>query len=252
MAHPMNNLRDHKVQHSRVKDITAACGGGMAKGGDVAQDKAMISRMVKKSALRATGGAVTSRADRPARAWGGRLGKKGGKKKGKSGHTVNVIVAPHSQPAAPAMPPRPPMAPPGVAAGPPMPPPAAMAPRPPVPPGPMGGPPGVAPPPGIVPPMRKSGGKVTSANAGIGKGRTTIQRDFPSSKQDTKNIGRGSVITKATGGPISSPAHGGMGPKLGGGARGGKGRLAKTHRLSASGYGKATAGAQNPTRNPHG
>ena len=252
MSHPMNNLRDHKVQHSRVKDITAACGGGMARGGDVAQDKSMISRMVKKSALRATGGAVTARADRPGRAWGGRTGKKGGKKKGKSGHTVNVIVAPHSQPSAPAMPPRPPMAPPGVAGGAPPMPPRPMVPPPP---GPMGGPPpGGAMPPGVPTPMpmRKSGGKVTSANAGIGKGRTTIQRDFPSNKQDTKNIGRGSVITKKTGGPISSAAHGQMGPKFGGGARGGKAKLQKAHKLAASGYGKATVSAKNPTQNPSG
>lgn len=250
MAHPMNHLRDHKVQHARVKDITAACGGSMASGGhaDVAADKSLVRKMVKGSALRASGGAVKSRLDRPARAWGGRTGKK---KKSGGKHTVNVIVAPQAGGAMAARPPVP-----GVAAAPPPMPPRPMAPPPP---GPMGGPPGVpGMPPGVPPPgmPRKRGGKVmgsndaTSQTAGIGKGRTPISRDFPSNKDDTPNIGRKAVITKATGGPISSPAKGGMGPKLKGGARGGMAKLQKAHKLAKSGYGKATVSAPDPTRNP--
>ena len=99
MSHPHNNLRDHKVQHARVKDITAACGGGMSSGGSATGVIAKQQRMLGKVPMRAAGGGVKARADRPARAWGGRTKKKSGGK-----HTVNVIVAPHA-PAAGAAPP---------------------------------------------------------------------------------------------------------------------------------------------------
>lgn len=289
MAHPFNNVRDHKVQHSRVSSITKAC-GGMASGGhtDVAEDKALISKMVKKTALRATGGAVKARSDRPARARGGRTKGKGLKKGSK--HTVNVIVAPQS--GNPGMPPRPP-GPPGVAAGPPPGLAPPMPPRPPMagPAGPAGGVPGgPAMPPGVPPPglMRKRGGavfsgtpnkvsvnakrttgignKATSQTAGAGRGRTPIRKSFPSNKSDTPNIGRGPVITKATGGtvnaapaetieratggPISSPAKGGMGPQFSGGARGGMAKLEKAARLAKQKYGRPTVTVKNPTQNP--
>ena len=84
------------------------------------------------------------------------------------------------------------------------------------------------------------------------KGGTKPSRFFPSNKQDTPNIGRDAVVTKATGGPITAPEKGGMGPKLPGGAMGGKAKKFKAHRLAASGYGRKTAGATNPTRDPHG
>lgn len=263
MAHPYNSVRDHKVQRSRVADITKACGGGMASGGAadaVSKQQSLIGSLAKKNIMRATGGKVTARADRPARAFGGRLGKKGGKKK--SGHTVNVIVGAH--PPAPTMPMHPPVVP-GVAAGAPPGAPPPMPPRPPMgaappPPGPMGGPPGVpGMPPGVPPPgmpMRKRGGKVEamdprdSSNSGIGKERTPIERSYPSNKSDTQNIGRGAVITKATGGPIYSKAKGQMGPKFIGGSMGGIAKLQKMRRTEKTGYGGATRNAMNPTRDP--
>src|ERR1017187_2414516 len=99
MSHPFNSLRNDKVQKARVPVITKMCGGGgMAAGGsahaDEVEDKSLVRKMVKKVALRASGGAVKARADRPGRAWGGRSPKKGGSKGGK-GQTGNVIVAPH-------------------------------------------------------------------------------------------------------------------------------------------------------------
>lgn len=286
MAHPYNDKRDHKVQHDRVSDITKACGGGMSVGGaaDAVSKQKMLYPAMKKGTLRAAGGAVKARADRPARARGGRLGKK------KSGHTVNVIVAPHS-PAAPPMMGKPPIVP-GVAAGPPpgapppgppMPPPRPMVPPPP---GPMGGPPGVpGMPPGVPPPgIRYAGGRTfkkggavfsgtagkgafttkgkaadakvgnlaNSQTAGAGKGRTPIGRSFPSNKQDTPNIGRKPVITKATGGPIMSDSKAGvdMGPQYVGGSMGGIAKLQKYHRLQKKGYGKPTVSMKNPTQNP--
>jgi hypothetical protein len=264
MAHPMNHLRDHKVQHSRVSDITAACGGGMSSGGAagaISKQKALYPAM-KKSTLRATGGAVKARSDRPARAFGGRLGKKKGSGKGGK-HTVNVIIG-HpggSAPPAPGIPPTVPGvaagAPPSPAAPPPMPPRPPMMAGPP-PPGPMGGPPGMSgmPPPGVPRPgmpMRKRGGAVsTSSNAGISVGETKISRDFPSNKDDTPNIGRKAVITKATGGPIDSTSKGGthMGPMFMGGSMGGIAKLQKMERTKKTGFGKATREAMNPTQNP--
>lgn len=233
MAHPFNQHRDHKVQHERVSTITKAC-GGMASGGhtDVAEDKALVRKMVKQKALRADGGAVKARADRPARARGGRLNRRG--KKGAK-HTVNVIVAPQHQ-APGMMPPMPhPAAPPGVASLPPGGPPGlpGVPPRPPMA-GPMAGPTpaggvpgGPAMPPGVPPPglPRKRGGavfsgtpnkvsvnakrttgsnKATSKTAGAGRGQTQISRSFNSNKQDTPNIGRGPAITKATGGTVNA------------------------------------------------
>ena len=326
MAHPYNSIRNDKVQHARVVDIAKGCGGGMTKGGaahpDEAEDRVMIRKMVKGTALRATGGAVKARADRPSRARGGRLGKK----KSSKGNHVNVIIGAH--------PPAPPMMPGVGAAPPPMPPPPGPA-------GPgMGGPPmpGAGMPPGVPPPgMRYAGGraykkggrvkkafggpmgpglpiaqpngpmrsglptaqpmgspqmgtgsaipatpmgigpmrgaampaapmstsnrpfkkggkveagktpskeaftnkgkaddvgvgnKADSQTAGIGKRRTPIERSFKSNKQDTPNIGRGPVITKATGGPITSnyTFKKGMAPHAKGGAMGGLAKLDK-------------------------
>lgn len=258
MSHPAgNHLRDHKVQRARVSSITAACGGGMSSGGGIAptvyrKDGGAVTQ-------RADGGSVRQRSDRPARAFGGRLGGKKKKSGGKKGHTVNVIVAPHT-PAAPALPPKPPMVP-GVAAGPPPMPPKPMMP-PPVPgagppPGGLGAgpmpPPGALPPPGMPPryaggraykkggavfsgaqmkvsPTARGGGgsiKANSQTSGAGVGRTPLQ---PSpNKQDGKNIGRGSVITKAAGGPIYSPSKGRMAPHAKGGAGGGLARLDEAH-----------------------
>lgn len=257
MAHQFNNLRSHKVEHSRVGTITKACGGGTA-GGATAPSGKMIGRKAGGAVVaRATGGPVQQRSDRPARAFGGRLGGKKKKSGKKSGNNVNITIAPHPKPALPMMPP------PGVAsAPPPMPPKPPMMP-PPAGPGPMGAPPGVGagpmPPPGVLPPpgmppryaggrAYKKGGAVFSGaqskvsatakgtigsnksdsqSAGIGVGRTPLQ---PSpNKQDGKNIGRGPVITKATGGPISSKARGQMAPHAKSGAGGGLSRIDKAN-----------------------
>ena len=229
MSHPYNSIRNDKVAKSRVASIASACGGARnrAAGGavhdDAAMDKAQIRRMVKTTALKLAGGSVHARADRPFRARGGRLGKK---KSGSKGNHVNVIIGSHA-PVPPTMP--------GVGAAPP-----PMMPKPPMMPplGPsgsgMGGPPmpGAGMPPGVPPPgmryaggrTRAKGGKVDAGSAGIGKGRTPMQHS-QSNKQDTKNIGRGSVITKATGGPIE--AKGKMAPHTTGGAGGGRSRLDK-------------------------
>lgn len=217
MTHPIGTeFRQHNTSHTRVAHITKACGGGMAAGGSATAGVGRIHQSVKASAYRADGGAVKARADRPARAKGGRTGKKA------KGHTVNVIVAPGSS-----KPPVPPV--PGVAAAPPVPPPRPPMAPPPVSAAPMP-PPGAVPPPGMPPRYAggrayKRGGKVTADNAGIGVGRTPVQHS--PNKQDGKNIGRGPVITKATGGPISSQ-YGwktGMAPHAKGGAGGGLARL---------------------------
>ena len=204
MSHPYQEHRKHKVEKSRVKDITKGYAGGGMPHGDVKADKALIRRMVKGPALRADGGPVTARADRPGRAKGGRV----------KGTTVNVIVAPkqdtpQATPAMPPMPPKPPM--------PPLAPAAAGAP-PPVP-----GLGGMPPPPM---PMRAKGGAVKSIGMDVG---TKVQHS--GNKNDTQNIGRKPVITKATGGAIYSDGRKGkqMAWLKGVGAGGGEGRLKKAH-----------------------
>lgn len=287
MSHPFNQHRAHKVEHSRVGMITRDCGGEVSTAkpmGPTGRERigadGKVSGYKKGGAvMRAAGGQVKARADRPNRAWGGRLGKKkSGGKKAKGGNHVNVIIAPHPKAALPMMPPggAPPM-PPQMPPKPPMMPPPAG-------PGPTGAPPGVSagplPPPGALPPpgmppryaggrAYKKGGAVFSGeqmktsmtakgskgsmkadadSAGIGQGRTPVQ---PSpNKQDGKNIGRKPVITKATGGPISSRAKGEMGPKPPGGSAGGEFREWYTARYEKKGYGNETRNAQNPTRNP--
>ncbi len=245
MSHEYNEHRNHKVQKDRVKHITGHAMGGAAHP-DIAADKRLIKNMVKGPALRADGGAVRARADKVARAKGGRV----------KGTTVNVIVAPKQDaPAAPAMAAMPPLMPPK----PPMPPPAPAG---------MGPPsPGM----GGIPPMppradggraykkggavkmsgekkhgkkakpfkmgRATGGAVDAAGVkgktGIGD-RTQIQHS--GNKSDTQNIGRGPVVTRATGGPIYSDGKKGkqMAWLSGKGAGGGKARLAKAkHAKSA-------------------
>lgn len=80
-------------------------------------------------------------------------------------------------------------------------------------------------------PMRARGGGVKSKGMNVG---TKVQHD--KGKNDLDDIHRGKQITFATGGGvvsfktggrITSPAKGAMGPKLPGGAGGGKGRLRK-------------------------
>lgn len=231
MAHPHQNLRQHKVEHSRVGRMTRgyATGGAgpIADAGGPATKKAIKQR----DAQAVTGKPPRERMDRPGRANGGRV------KKGQT--TVNVIVAPKEQ-EAPAMPPvagmgvAPPMAP-----KPPMPAPPPIAAGPP-----PGGPP--MPVPGMgapgAPPIRRHGGR-TYATGGAVKAKdgpafkegrrlgTPVQH--AGNKDDTKDIGRGKPVTYKTGGAIEAPkGKKGMAPHMPGGGRGGLARLAKAHRAA--------------------
>lgn len=230
MSHPYNDKRATKVEHARVPSITKGYDRGGMPHGDEAADKSLIRRMVKGVALRADGGAVNARADRPQRARGGPVKSKS------KGTTVNVIVAPKEggdagpspvpmaapHPPIPMPPPRPPM----------MPPPGAMPP-----PG-VGGP-SPMPPRSVGGRAYARGGKVDANNAGIGKGRTPVQHEDNMADQ-RKDIGRKPVITKASGGPINANGKAGkqMGPKFSGGARGGSARLEKAARARKT-YAKA-------------
>jgi len=147
------------------------------------------------------------RADRPMRASGGGV-------KGK-GVTVNVITGGQQQP-----PPEPPvMMPPPPPPGPP--PGAPPMAGPPMPPGGPGGPMGPGgPPPGM--PMRAKGGGVKSKGMKVG---TKVQH-LPG-QNDIKDIHRPRQVTFATGGGVQVSFKANMGPKMHGGAGGGKGRLEK-------------------------
>lgn len=269
MAHPFNSIRNDKVQKSRVATIAKGCGGAMATGGSVSAK--IVGRKDGGAVLRADGGAVKSRADRPNRARGGRT-KKSAKGHTVNVIVAPSAPKPPMAPMIPGVaagspgpvPPRPPLTPP---AGGPI---AAPGAAPPMGAGPMP-PPGALPPPGMHYAggrTYKKGGRVKSAGgsaggksnfsgtpmkaafttkgkpadggksnhetgdtAGIGKGRTPIQ-STGTNKQDTKNIGRGPVITKATGGPIMSQAKGQMAPHAKGGAGGGLAKLDKANHPS--------------------
>ncbi len=218
MAHPVGNEhRSDKVQKDRVGKITK----GYASGGGVRDDGMPMPRAKGgqvKTPERMSGGSVKARADKVSRAKGGRV-------RGSKGHktNVNVIVAPSGGN-------KPPMAgvgmpPPPIGAAPPMPPkPPMMPPAP----GGMGTVPGAG---GMPPPpiradggrafkkggavkmsgekkhgkkdkpfkMRASGGAVSDSS----QGGTQVQHS--GNKSDGQNIGRGPVITRASGGPISTP-----------------------------------------------
>lgn len=228
MAHPHQNLRQHKVEHSRVGSLTRGYATGaavpIADAGGTPTRKAIKQR----DAQAVTGKPPRERLDRPGRARGGRAPKKGAT-------TVNVIVAPKEVEAA-------------------MPPTAGMglpAPKPPMPPAPpmvAGPPPGAPPipPPGMgapgAPPIRRHGGR-TYATGGAVKAKsgpafeagkrlgTPVQA--AGNKDDTKDIGRGKPVTYKTGGAIEAPkGKKGMAPHMPGGGRGGLARLAKAHRAA--------------------
>ena len=94
-------------------------------------------------------------------------------------------------------------------------------------------------------PMRARGGKVASD---ISQGSTPVQHS--PNKNNGINVGRGPVITKATGGPINASATGQHSPKFKGGSFGGEAKLQKMRRAISKGYGTATRTAKNPTQNP--
>jgi hypothetical protein len=222
MSHPYNDHRADKHEKSRVSHITRGYASGGGVHSDAAQDMALIKREVKPRALKhagfAEGGAACVRGDRPRRASGGGVKKK-------ASTVVNINVAPSDN--KPPMPMPVPMPPPGAGGPPPMPPGP--------PPGAAGPPPGM--PPGGMPmrppmPMRARGGGIKSGpawNEGLRNGTKVQHTD---GKMDGKDIGRGKPITYATGGPVEHPVHGGMAPKLPGGARGGEARLAKERRAA--------------------
>jgi hypothetical protein len=260
MSHPMHAHRAHKVEKSRVGHITRGYkSGGAVKGDKSIGKQALTLHKHEHEALDAEGHKSKHRMDRPKRADGGRVqtGRqmdedarktreileqrgmvtpsraKGGKVKGRNNSktVVNVITGHPGGGAAP-----PPMAPPGIG-GAAMPPPAPpMMAKPPMP------GPGM-PPPGM-PPMRAKGGAVKSIGMHAG---TKVQHT--DGKDDTKDIGRGRVVTfwaggkvkKDCGGPIQTPtrARGGRieSPKgvakateLPGGSGGGEARLVKEAR----------------------
>ena len=74
MAHPYHEHKQHKVERQRVHHITRGyASGGAVKHEDEAEDRKMVKAMVKPKALRADGGAVKARMDRPSRKKGGRV-----------------------------------------------------------------------------------------------------------------------------------------------------------------------------------
>jgi hypothetical protein len=243
ILHPFHEHRQTKKEHSRVGHITK----GYKSGGAVKSigKKALSLHKDEHKALHAEGHESKHRMDRPKRAKGGRVGKKGNSKT-----IVNVITGGH--PAAGAPPPGPPMVPPppvGVAPGG-MPPPSA--PRPPMP------GPGMPPPGGPPMPMRAKGGRVqTPAGTGVAPASSTAKDNRGSpvfnaslragtkvshtdGKDDGKDIGRGRVVTFASGGKVKSfyarggkvESPDGVAPatKLPGGGGGGEARLVKAHR----------------------
>lgn len=223
MAHPFAGVRQSKVEHGRVGKMT----GGYDKSGDVAQDRKLMKQMIKghESRMHMDGGKVSARQDRPARASGGRVGKK---------LATNVIINISSKDAAS------PSAPSMSAAVPPVPPVQRPAPLPPPMPGgpsPAGPGPGIPGPGGMMPPplIRASGGRVKKPGPGFtASERLKTRVQHAAGKQDQKDVGRGKVVTYAAGGPIEAPkGKGGRGPKFHGGARSGIGRLEKAHRAAA-------------------
>lgn len=164
MAHPFNEHRSHHHQRDRVSHIAGIheehrmhrARGGHVMHDDEAEDRALIKKEVKGSALKHDGAKAKHRADKaPRRARGGHVKAKGHKG---SKTNVNVIVAPGGGkgPMGGMMPPP---APPAVAGPPPMPPKPPMGAMPP------GGAP-AGPPPGMGGgmPIRRRGGRVSDTD----------------------------------------------------------------------------------------
>lgn len=219
MGHPYKQFRQGNVERSRVGAIT----GEPKSMTDSTKDTPVL-----KKGLGSIGGDMAAmRMDRPQRASGGKVSKKGGTT------VVNVITGGQQQPAPP------PMIPPGAMppGPPPGPPPGAMPP-----PGAGGPPPGLGGPPGGPPmPMRARGGGVKAIGMKVG---TKVQHS--EANTDPKNMNRKRVVTFNTGGGVKTFMAGGAvkgvvmkggtpstadkGSKLPGGAGGGEGRLAKARK----------------------
>jgi hypothetical protein len=226
MAHPFQEHRQSKVEHSRVGSLTKGYASGGAVHSDAAQDRKLIKKMMaqheREEGEDMGGKQPKNRLDRPSRASGGRV----------KGATVNINISPRADPSPPN---------PLAAAGMPLPPPGGMPALPPGPPPiPPGPPPGGPPmkPPGIM----SSGGRAYARGGGVKSGpayeegkREGTQVTHSGNKNDGKDVGRGKPVTYATGGPINAPAgKKGMGPKFGGGGRGGLARLQKAARAKAA------------------
>ena len=159
MAHSHEHLKEMHPGKRRAHEMSKHFKRGGRAHGDEKEDKALISKMLKKhDDMKAPGHKAGGRVDKFAR---------GGAAKGKKGTHINIMVAPHGGHAVGGGPgghAPPPMPPPGAGAPPPMPPPGMGA-GPPMPPPGMGGPPGMgAPPMG----MHKLGGRVYKRGGKVG------------------------------------------------------------------------------------
>jgi hypothetical protein len=215
MSHPMNHVRAHKIEKSRVGRLTKgyARGGGVNSNINLTQDDKKVRKMSPnlEKEVNPEGGVAQHRMDRPKRAKGGKVGK------GNAKTIVNVIT--DGKPAGGAVPPMPPP-PPGIGgAG--MPPPP-MAAKPPMPMGPPpGGPPmGPGGPPPM--PMRAKGGRVNQeypVNSGTKVFNDSLkngtQVDHDTGKNDLVNQNRSKVVSFASGGKVKkfmARANGGSVP----------------------------------------
>lgn len=201
MAHPYSEHRQTKKEHSRVSHIMR----GYASGGAVirTQDDAKVRKMSasQEREVNPEGGVAPRRADRPARAKGGRI-------KGNGKTIINVITGGH--PATGTPPPMPAGPPMGIAGPPPAPPMAAKPPMP-MPAGPMAG--------GAPPmPMRAKGGRVNAGTKVYEDGKrngTKVSHD--TGKSDLADLNRKRVVTFAAGGKVVKFKAGGAVKKADGG-----------------------------------
>ena len=64
MTHPYGDIRQHKVERSRVPHIAKGYAAGGAVHDDVTADTKLVKKMVKPTALKMEGGVAKARADR--------------------------------------------------------------------------------------------------------------------------------------------------------------------------------------------